>query len=150
MRHALYGFGGTEVVEFATSMFSQPVRALKAGRRCFIRFIHRQDAVDCYQVSSALEAQYFDTNGALQFFRYHNRWITRWTNNFSTSGNTPRLRTTEIEPLSIYVGRLNPRRITEMGLLQRFGGYGKIQEYSIFDKPGKKMANYRPPFAMLT
>jgi len=45
----LYGFGGTEALEFAISMNSLPVRGLKEGKRCFVRFIYRQDAVDCYQ-----------------------------------------------------------------------------------------------------
>lgn len=59
----LDGFGGTESLEFSTSMNSQPVRGLKEGHRCFVRFIYRQDAVDCYQVSNTLEAQYFVTDG---------------------------------------------------------------------------------------
>ena len=29
---------------------SFPVRGLKEGKRCFVRFLYRQDAVDCYQV----------------------------------------------------------------------------------------------------
>jgi hypothetical protein len=46
----LYGFGGTEALEFSAGMNSLPVRGLKEGKRCFVRFIYRQDAVDCYQV----------------------------------------------------------------------------------------------------
>jgi hypothetical protein len=46
----LHGFGGAEAMEFALSMNSLPVRGLKEGKRCFVRFIYRQDAIDCYQV----------------------------------------------------------------------------------------------------
>jgi hypothetical protein len=49
-REMLHGFGGAEAMEFALSMNSLPVRGLKEGKRCFVRFIYRQDAIDCYQV----------------------------------------------------------------------------------------------------
>lgn len=62
MQNDLHGFGGTETVEFATNMNSQPVRGLKEGVRCFVRFIYRQDAVDCYQVSRTVGVRYIVTD----------------------------------------------------------------------------------------
>ncbi|CCX13348.1 Similar to Meiotic activator RIM4; acc. no. P38741 [Pyronema omphalodes CBS 100304] len=115
----LYGFGGTEALEFSAGMNSLPVRGLKEGKRCFVRFIYRQDAVDCYQ-----------------YFHFHGNWIAEWTSNFSTSNNIPRIRAVEIDALSVFVGKLNPNRISEQELLQRFGKYGSIQECNLFNKAG--------------
>lgn len=49
-RKILFGFGETETLEFAMDGDALPARGTKEGRRCFIRFAYRQDAVDCYQV----------------------------------------------------------------------------------------------------
>lgn len=49
-RKILFGFGETESLEFARDGDTLPVRGIKEGKRCFVRFAYRQDAVDCYQV----------------------------------------------------------------------------------------------------
>ncbi|KAH0607548.1 uncharacterized protein H6S33_002582 [Morchella sextelata] len=119
-RKILFGFGETETMEFARDGDTLPVRGTKEGRRCFVRFAYRQDAVDCYQ-----------------YFRHHCAWTADWTSNFSVPNVIPRIQTVEIDPVSIFIGKLNPDSIGENELRARFSRYGMIVECNLVNRASK-------------
>jgi len=121
----LFGYGPLEAIEFSAAIGRTPTRTLNHGVRCFVRFSYRQDAVDCYQ-----------------FFRCHQVWSADWTHNFPVAQLVPptieRIHVQELDPESVFVGKLNPNQVTEDALRARFQEHGPIVEIHLLkkEKPG--------------
>ncbi|KAF8470124.1 hypothetical protein BDZ91DRAFT_847275 [Kalaharituber pfeilii] len=121
-RKALFGFGELESVEFISGKYIA-ARGIRNG--AFIRFVYRQDAVDCHQ-----------------YFHSHNVWSVEWANNtppaqnsnIKTSAKSPNA---TVDPRSIFIGQLNPESITKDILLERFSKYGTIVNCNLVIKPAK-------------
>ncbi|TGZ80452.1 hypothetical protein EX30DRAFT_364396 [Ascodesmis nigricans] len=116
---ALFGYGRLEAIEFAADVNQLPIRGLDAGKRCYARFVYRQDAVDCYQ-----------------YFRCHAVWAADWTHNFPAVqvAPVPRIQVDEVDRQSVFVGKLNPSKTTETLLRKRFERHGPVSEVHLFSK----------------
>ncbi|KAF8419737.1 hypothetical protein EV426DRAFT_719819 [Tirmania nivea] len=117
-RKALFGFGQLESLDFISGKYAA-ARGIRNG--CFLRFVYRQDAVDCHQ-----------------YFRSHNVWSVEWANNAPAGSHLPANdHNSSIDPFSVFVGQLNADKITKEVLLERFGKYGNIVDCNLVIKPGK-------------
>ncbi|KAF8436188.1 hypothetical protein BGX38DRAFT_99410 [Terfezia claveryi] len=117
-RKALFGFGQLESLDFISGKYAA-ARGIRNG--CLVRFMYRQDAVDCHQ-----------------YFRSHNLWSVEWANNASTGSQPPAdSYNASIDPFSVFVGQLNADKITKEALLERFSKYGNIVDCNLVIKPGK-------------
>ncbi|RPA90237.1 hypothetical protein L873DRAFT_1795601 [Choiromyces venosus 120613-1] len=118
----LHGFGPLESVEFADGSSTMPLFGLTSGQKCFVRFQFRQDAVDGFQS-----------------LRLNSRWVSDWTSNFSAHNMSMALHSElpiEIDPFSIYIGRLSPQT-TDRELRSRFSAHGRIVDCNIRKKQSK-------------